>query len=1089
TRDGEGYTVDEGGETPEEEEEDEDFCMSVAGLMDTIVDVGTTTFKASKIVGAATSSTLPQFLWEPQDVAKDKKSENQLISAKYDADVIYEDDEAKGKSEHQVQAGVMIETTKSTLKGSPNGKALVKTRVVRGDHTGLTGEVIHLKVSKTYGDAEKFGFDENGSTTVDKKTVGLGYLEETYFHFGKGYGKFEITVQWKRGGTVVQEEKFEAESPLLHNYRMLAYQVNKKSLDQAIRMMKSGSASADAALKLIDTKNKGNWLIFGTQNHDKEFAKNIELKFKSEGKAKADPAKETTGEFGIAFTQLKDAPDNKQFSVTSTTPDKYKEISEEHEAEGKIDTEKIKKFKIGSAASMFVIELQKEVSPGQAIKGKGTLAIDGLSSDLEVLNVLKKLELKIEDVEVEKKGEDLVATKGKVIYESTDGIKFTALSSFDFTIASFGVTAGSGGVLAGKVKHEKLEEAVNFEAEIDPAGNFLGKLSNLPEIEVKDFKLKKGASVVLDMHSDRSKDVIAYKGAFYGIVIQKAELELPKSFNREGVDDPTTISVEDFYISKEGFGGSIETKGQLLSMGFSGYELRVNEVKVKFDRSELKEGSFNGEMILPSPMEGNIGIGITSSKDKFAGELKTDKPIQLPQFKTTFLLKKAKLEYDFDKSIGTLELSALINSTKFGDIKIEGFVLKSNGEVEAESISVEKDITIGGGFTMNLKTLGFKFKDRNDYSMNFDGKVDFKGILAIDAKAKLKPGPSLTFEKLKIDFDKGPVNFKGDFTYANSKFEGGFDVLIKKFNKGLKGYIVVGNQKISKDKSFNYWYGEIGASVAIPIAQTGFSFLKFGGGVGYNYAPPIGSQKGSPLKDGGFALKALVGVGNAPTGEVIAGEMQMTYVSGNFSLFGKAWALTKQESLYGQGQINVRYVNNTPKVDGYIAAFIGLTDAKGKIFLGRGKVNFAYPPKRGNYVWTENVKASIFEVVKANASMVISETKVHMKGRLYYDVTKEVPLGFGTLKASFDLDARLDLQYLYKTTTGTARPSLAGNWDVNVDAFDKSFDVMSGRVSIRNSELKISPAEVSIKGTASASYKVLWYKGKKEIKVDYSTSI
>lgn len=1087
TRDGEGSETD-GGPTESEEDENDDFCVSVAGLYDTIVDIGRYIFDAKTVIGPNTSNTLNQFLWEPLDVDKTKKQETQTLKANYDASVIYPDDIVKGKGEHLVQAGVMIETTDS-IKGSPEGKEEITTRIVRGDHTGLPGEEIALQVRKTYGDAEGFGFSEGGSQSATKTTKSSGYMEETFFYFGKGYGRFEITVQWKRGGKVIEEDKIDAESPLLHHYRSLAYQVNKKSLDKAMEMVKSNSSNTTAALADLDTKDKGNWLIFGTQNYDKSFANKIELTFKSEGKAKVDPEKGTTKDFGIAMTMLKDVPENEKFSITSKAPDKYKEITHEFEASGNVDTEKINQFKIGSPANPFIVELKEEVSPGETIKGTGFLSIDGVDSDNEVIKALKKIELKIEDVEVEKRGEDIIATAGKVTYESADGIKFQVLSSFDFTIASFGVTAGSGGTLAGKVKHEKLEEAVEFEAEIDPAGNFLGKLSNLPEIEVREFKLKKGSSIVLDMHSDRSKDVIPYRGAFYGIVIQKAELELPKSFNREGVEEPTTISVEDFYISKEGFGGSIQTKGQLLAMGFSGYELRVSEVSMKFERSALKEGSINGEMALPSPMEGNVGIGLTISKDKIASKLSTDKPVQLPQFKTTFVLKKASVEYDFEKEIGTLELSALINSTKFGDIKIEGFVLKSNGEVEAESISVEEDITIGGGFTMNLRTLGFKFKDRNDYAMNFDGKVDFKGILAIDAKADIKPGPTLTFEKLNIDFDKGPVNFKGEFTYSNSVFEGGFDVKFKKFNKGLEGYVIVGNQKVSEDESFGYWYGEISTSVAIPIAQTGFSFLKFGGGVGYNFVPPIGDQKGSPLKDGGFAIKALVGIGNTPTGEVIAGEMEMTYVSGNFSLFGKAWLLTKEESLYGQGQINLRYNNSSPEVDGYLAAFIGLTDAEGKVFLGRGRVNFSYPPKNGNYVWTENVRASIVEVVNAEASLVISETMIDMKGRLYYDVSKDVPLGFGTLKASFDLDARLQLQYQYKTVTGFARPALAGNWDVNIEAFDKSFDILSGHVAIRNAELRISPSQVSITGTASASYQVLWFEGSTSIDVDYSTSI
>lgn len=78
---------------------------------------------------------------------------------------------------------------------------------------------------------------------------------------------------------------------------------------------------------------------------------------------------------------------------------------------------------------------------------------------------------------------------------------------------------------------------------------------------------------------------------------------------------------------------------------------------------------------------------------------------------------------------------------------------------------------------------------------------------------------------------------------------------------------------------------------------------------------------------------------------------------------------------------------------------------------------------------------------------------------------------------------------MYKTSTGTAKPALSGNWDVNIDAFDKSFDVVSGAISINNALLKISPSQLSISGSANARYKVLWHKGSKKVDVNYQTSL
>ena len=1091
TRDGEGENGDgsttDGGE--EDTEEDEDFCVSMAGLHDSIVDLGRYEFGGGVIVGPASSNTLGMFLWEPSEVAKDKKQERQMINAKYEASKIYKDDKVGGKGEYDVTAGVMIETSKS-VKGSPGGKSKVTTRIVQGDHTGLSGETIHLEVKKTYGDSEGFGFDESGTTEKDGSTDGSGYLAETYFYYGQGYGQFEITIQWKRGGQVIQEETIEASSPLIHSYQVMAYEVNKKALDEAKKMLNSGNANIEGALGAIDTEDMGNWLVFGTLNYDKDFANGIELNFTSEGEAKVEPDKEETAEFGIAMTMLKDAPEDEQFEVTSTTPEKYKDISEEYETKGKVDTDKIKEFKIGTSETPFVIVLDIEASPGTTITGDAHISVDAIPDDMPIKKAFKKLKVKVEGVKVKKNGEgddaEFIATEGSVIYESAEGEPYK-FSSFDLTITSFGVLATTGASIAGTVKHEKLEEAVSFEAKVDGNGDFMGKISNLPEVELNDFKLKKGTSVVLDMHRKESEEPLP--DDFQGLVIVQASLELPESFNREGVEEQSVIGVEDFSIGKRGVSGKIAMSGQLLALGFAGYEVKLKKLSAEFKNNELKNGAFDGVMSIPSPMEGEVSIAISLSQENYQATLGTDKPILLPQFKTTFALVEAGVQYLPQKKEGLLSLSAKINSEKHGDINIDGFKLSSKGEIEAKNINVEEDIEIGKGFKMNLKHLGFHFRNERDYGMTFDGKVDFKGILAVDAAAEIKTGPTLTFKKLDIDFDKGPINFKGAFTYQQSVFQGEFDVKFKKFNKGLDGMLIVGNQPISKDENFSYWYGEIGAAIPIPIAQTGFSFLEFGGGVGYNFVPPLGNQDGSPMQDAGFSLKAKVGVGNAPGGELIAGRMELSYVNGNISMYGKAWALTKEESLYGEGQINLRNIATRPSIDGYIAAFVGLTDAEGALFLARGKINFSYPPNRRRYVWSEQLNASLFRTIKADASLEISETRIAMDGRLSYDVNKEVSLGFGTLTASFDLNAALDLQYVYKPPTGTARPNLVGNWDVNVEAFDKSFDVMNGAVRISGAELKITPTEARIRGTATARYKVLWYSGSKSVEIDSTTAI
>jgi hypothetical protein len=1082
TRDGENGG-DEGTETPEEDN-DEDMCLSLAGRGEALIDLGEFTFIGKNIIGSNKSNTINKFLWETLDVSKTAKSDSQELASEYLANNIAADNKVGKKSKFFVAAGVMIETTKK-IEGSPQEKKPIVTRIVRGNHTGLVGEEIRLKVTKSYGNATEFGFNQSGSTSTTKRTVALGYLEETFFNFGKGYGKFNIVIEWIRGGEVIETHKIEAESRLVHQFTSIAYEVNKSALNQGLKMLDANSSNVDGVLGTISTKDIGNWSIFGTQSLNGEYTKDIELSFSATSKIELDPEKEKTALFGLAKTMIKNPPKDKNYTITSVGPEDLKEVMDKHKVSSNVDNKQIKQFRIGIAGNPFVIELEKPVNQGGALTGKGTLSIDGLQSEQNVIKALKKLELKVNNVEVKKEGEVFIATKGSVTYEKE--VKFKMYDKFEFELSKFGITADVGATIEGKVKHEKLEDAVGFNAEIDPAGNFWCELSDLPEIEVREFKLKKGSKIELDMHKEKNVNLAEIGSPFYGIVIRKAELELPKSFAKEGASDPTGIAVEDFYISKKGFGGQIKTKGQLVSMGFAGYEIVVKDVDLGFKRNELISCNINGELSAPSPMEGNLGLGITASKTAFAGKLSTDKPIYLPQFKTTFVLKNADIRYDFEKELGTMELGAFINSPEFGDIKIKGFKITSKGQIEAEEISVEEEIEIGKGFKMHLRTLGFAFEDRTKYALNFDGKVDFKGIAALDAKAKVESGPSLVFERLDVKFNKGPVKFDGKFKYAKSVFEGGFDVQVKKWDKGLEGFLIVGNQKVSDKENFGYWYGEIGTDLAIPIGQSGFSFLKFSGGVGYNYAPPIGNQNGSPMKDGGFSLKALVGVGNAPGGEVLEGEMQLSYIAGNFSMFGKAWLLSKEESMYGQGQINLN--TNKGSIDGYIGAFIGLPDAKGKLFLAQGQINFAYPPDNNRYVWTQEVEASLFEVINADASLVISETRVDMTGRMYYDVDKEYTLGKLSLNATFDLNADLALSYVYKTSTGTARPAFKGNWDVNIDAFDKSFDIVSGAISINNALMQVTPSQLTIKGSANARYKVLWHSGSKEVDIDYQTSL
>jgi hypothetical protein len=255
-----------------------------------------------------------------------------------------------------------------------------------------------------------------------------------------------------------------------------------------------------------------------------------------------------------------------------------------------------------------------------------------------------------------------------------------------------------------------------------------------------------------------------------------------------------------------------------------------------------------------------------------------------------------------------------------------------------------------------------------------------------------------------------------------------------------------------------------------------------GGGLGYNYNPPIGNEEGSPTHSNSFAVKAMLGIGNSPKGMIFAGRMEMALMAGQFSLYGKTWLLNQKDALFGEGQLNL-YWQPQSKMDGYVRMFIGIPNAEGKIFNLDGKINFMYS-QRYKYIKSEKITGSFLSVLKADANIDITTDYLKMNGSLGYGLNKEFSLGIVTAIIDFNVNASAGFQYLIQEKSLDTYGKFNGYWDFNLDTPLGNADITSGSFYL-GLDLHADPKIVEVKGEASISYSVWFYSGSKKLNVGY----
>lgn len=1075
-------------------------CPSTPPQADGIVDIGEYNWEAERGSIVSTDTDHRYTLWKTDLVPIPQLEEPQEIKSKFKGNRIAVDPgEVEQKGKPMVKPGVMVEVTDS-LVGVPDESQEVQARVITGDHKGLLGESIEFSCELVEGESEGYGF--GGDTLKVETTIAGGYAK-TDFDFGDGYAKFKIYVKWKRGEEVIQEEELPALTPLIIQMHKVGSSAPDYAWLPAADIVNAGDQLSDGAISsktenfpdcIGDEENENKTEcqrvtrgVAGLLDWEREYLNDELVLFSSEfAGITLNGEQDTTQWFGIGYTLLEGVGEDQKIDLKAELEEKYYPLGRPPFAEKTFNTSRIEKFKIGKGENLFLIVLDEPASRGEAINATAKIGMipGGVADGLMV--PLQQVTLNCADIILEETDDEApLAKDGAVIWKTESGISET-IRNFELTLDSLVIRAALGAGIGGRVNHDKLPNAVGFYAEFSPEGDFLGNINSLPQIDLFGFSLKEGASITLDMHSSEGPDI---EENFKGIVIHTATLELPDQFKRTETEQKSAVHAREFYIGSAGIGGEIGLTGSLISVGCGGFNFEADSVGIKFANHELLGAGIRGSVLLPSPMEGQLKFLATYDQDQnFLANITTANPVSIPRLKSTFSVQQGQVQWL--EGVGEMTISAVITAEDIGPITIQNFKMNSKGEISADAININSTIEFGKGFALYVETIAFAATN-NETSLTVDGgfSMGLIGLDQVSGSVTVAAGPtvSVTFDEAQISFEAGPIEFAGGFSYTGTEFRGNFDVGIKKIApNGIKGLFIVGTHPINEDDEYTYWYVEMTMGTKIPIAQTGLSILELGGGVGYNYAPPIGSAEGNPVHNDAFSFKAIVGLGTAPTGEVMNSRMEMVYQPGQFSIYGKIWLLTMEENMFGEGQLNLSWAPEA-KLDGFIRMFVALPDAEGGVVRFDGKINFMYSAN-DKFIRSERIEGLFLSAIEGKAVIDINNEFTKLEGSLGYSLNERFGFGIIDIIVAIDVNASGSFLYVNSSSSLSASANFNGAWDVDIDTPLGDANLISGSINL-GLALSASPNHVSVTGTASVSWDVWIYADSAELELGYSTQL
>lgn len=1023
-----------------------------------IRDLGTFDFESPQI--HLKSPFLNCMFWDLPVPEKDFDPKFDVISSfKHN---IINDGKREQKGKFEIKRAILIEVTDSLI-GVPNGKDSLVARLVIGNHKGLKGDELIFKVKQISGEATGFGF--GGSLEKTLATDEDGYVKIP-FDFGNDFGEYEVEVSWKKGS---DKKTISIKVPVYFKWLKLGNNPPEFVWKKAKSLVEKGKtfssdelkdlianfpdpSDEDAGEKIV-SKSK---IITGMTNVEHNFVNEKIVNYScKDSKVKIVDKKPKTAFIGLAESdfELEESDDKKEKRILfeANLEEKYKAIAREFSIEKEYNTAQIKKFKIGISSAPFVIILDEPAARGEAINGTGILAPEMEMND-GILKVLKDKSLKfyINNIEFPETSEDVpMALSGSVSWKAKKPIE-KEIKGFKISMDSLVIQANLGAGIGGKISKEKLiKKPISYYAEIDPDGNFYGEVKNLPEFEIKEFKILAGASAILDFSNTRSADVLGPDKKYMGLVINKGALQFPRNFATADLKKPTTIEVKHFYFKPDGIYGDISISSSV-KMAYAGYELEATKISLSIEKNIPTDGEIIGNLKMPSPMDGEIKTTIRKAGNDWTAISEGKKPIYIARLDAKFNVEEASISWNSKKEIGTFEmLNASLVHPKLDSITVNEFKISSDGDITFDK-KMTQSIQFVKGFNLDLSR--FKFvKAGEEYGMAVEGKLGFQGITELKAGVSVAPGPvvGVEFKGGKIEFEKGPVSFLGELSLHDNEFQGNFDIGVKSFgkgkkSKGIKGLLIIGNQE-----KMNYWYAELEIPLAIPIPQAGLRINSLGGGLGYHYFPPFAGEEGSPNADVDFAFKLSTGISDV-SGKAFDSKLEMLLAGDEFKVGGKIWFLEKETSLFGNAAMTLNLSN--PELKGYVGARIKLNDPDGKILSFDGKINFEYS-KSNPFIQSEYLEGNVFQLVQGKGNITVKPDYLDLNGKIFYkdSYTK------GWLSASWDLGAEAKVIYKNPVQTLSASAKLWGE----ITADFKDYNLLSTKLEVSGT-LLATPSKINI---------------------------
>lgn len=998
----------------------------------------------------------------------------------------------------QYRPGLIGDYTPRGVEFDRDDRVELRIQLFDGEHKGLAGEQLHWRVVFVAPELEeeKYGFSQSREKELpDERTDESGY-SRVDFYLETAYGEATVEVVWKRGDNDCKTVTI----PVERNLGLQALEMGLAPTEgwpQGEQFFRDGGEIGSLVEGLPEETDTA--VVFGVGVLDDQLDPHddAEIAFQPlapPGYDKLDPETMVTRTYGLAWTHALDLPDDAEVEIEAEIDEPRRPYTDPPKVIERQSTARVHRFRIGPEGARLTIETDEGFVPGGAAwSGTGRLIVEGLN---HIPQSFSQLDLKIDGLEVDAEGgEDApIAIAGTARWPAGDGDAFAFdRSNFRFELKKLGLSAGSDGLIEGSVAIDTgggESSQADFSATMGPKG-FYGTLSDMPEIRLAGMRLEKGAHVELDLHGGRDPDpAIGNWGDLtnhtrQGLLIRQGRILLPESLKGSN-DTPPALSVKNLVLAASGVSGEV-TLTHTISAGMGNLTFSITEVMLKLEKNQPTGTVIRGALKLPEPWVGEVnGELAVDAGNQYRFVVGTETPVSAPSLGMVFHIRQLMGEYAEEKF--TFEIKdALLRSETFSDFDVRRFGFDSNGNLDASLEFDDLGLKFAAGFDIQLKALEFTNQD-SDVRVAVTSGFKFAAITADQVHFAITNGPTIEELDIDVEYDRPPVKITGGIVYQESLFEGNIDLDAKALS--LEAMLVMGAQREPPAESWTFWYVELNSRTSIPLGQSGISITQLGGGVGYNYDPPIGSTPGAPRRTDALSLKATLGLGDTPTaGRVMAGRTQMVLVSGRFSINGKFWVLDREDSMYGEGQLNY-YWEPVERVDGFVRMGLGIPDQAGTIVSLNGEIGFHFNSADDWEIRSKRLDGALLERIEARGIVLVQPELAQLEGSLAYSLYIEHGVDAITLKAEVDLSAEgaLEIRVTEQSSALDAQARFNGRMDIALDTWAGEYQLAAAQIAallhLRAQQTQAGFSG-SIDGSVDASWQVWIFEGSHTLDIGY----